>query len=216
MYSAREKILDVSRELFLSQGYHKTTTRQILARAGIKNGTLYHFFKNKEQIFLYLASDLFNEATQKVEDLVGKDKSPVLKYALGLLVEFYAVEKYERLAELFNEAYKSWAVLDFLTHKGVEKYKLLFDSFNPDFTDKDYYVRAMAIKSCISGFITDSYHKGSISYQDKTAIILELILSLFNAPKTDIKNIIETSCDIIKKNNIVISGFKIHTTDKKL
>ncbi len=209
MENVREKILDVSRELFLAQGYQKTTTRQILAKAGIKNGTLYHFFKNKEQIFMYLAAGLFDEASRVVDELAGKDNSPVLKYAIAMILEFYAVEKHERLAELFYEAYKSWTVLAFLTQKGTRKNKMLFESFNPGFTDQDYYVRTMAIKSCISGFIAERYQKGEISYQDKATTILELSLSLFNVPKTDIKTTIKKSNDIIKKKKIIISGFKI-------
>ena len=209
MDNVREKILDVSRGLFLAQGYKKTTTRQILAEAGIKNGTLYHFFKNKEQIFMNLAAGIFEDASRVVEDLAGKDKSFVLQYAIGLNLEFFAVEKHERLAELFYEAYKSWTVLEFLTQQGAQKNKLLFEAYNPDFTDQDYYVRTMAIKSCIYGFIADRYHKGRISYLEKTATILELSLSLFNAPKTDIKKALKKSNDIIKKKKIVIFGFEI-------
>jgi AcrR family transcriptional regulator len=209
MVNVREKILDVSRELFLAQGFQKTTTRQILAKAGIKNGTLYHFFQNKEQIFMHLAAGLFDEASRVVENLAGKNNSFVLKYAIGLNLEFFAVEKHERLAELFYEAYKSWTVLAFLTQKGAQRHKLLFESYNPDFTDEDYYVRTLAIKSCIYGFIADRYHKGRISYQDMTATILELSLSLFNVPKTDIKASLKKSNDIIRNKEIVISGFKI-------
>lgn len=35
-------------ELFYVQGYDKTTTRQIIQKAGILNGSLYHSFTNKE------------------------------------------------------------------------------------------------------------------------------------------------------------------------
>jgi AcrR family transcriptional regulator len=209
MDNVRKKILDVSRELFLAQGYQKTTTRQILAGAGIKNGSLYHFFKNKEYIFLHLASDLFDEALQVVEELTENDKNPVLKYALAFELELYAVEKHERLAELFYEAYKSWSVLEFLAHKGAQRNRLHFEHLNPDFTDRDYYVRSLAIASCIYSFIADRYHKGGISYPDKIATLLELALSLFNAPKTDIKKVIKKSEDIIKKKKIVIFGFEI-------
>ena len=48
----KNKIIEVSRRLFVNQGYQKTTIRQIIEEAGINTGTLYHFFRDKEDIFL--------------------------------------------------------------------------------------------------------------------------------------------------------------------
>jgi AcrR family transcriptional regulator len=209
MGDIKKKVLDVSRELFLLQGYQKTTTRQILAKAGIKNSSLYHFFKSKEHIFLHLASEVYEDMERGVDVLMGRGKNLVLKWALAFNLEFYAVEKHERLTELIYEAYRSSTILNLLAQKGAESFKRDFEWLNPDFTDQDYFVRSMAVKSCVFGFISDQYHKGNISYHDKIATILELTLSLFNAPKKDIKKALKKSSDIIKKNKIVISGFSI-------
>ena len=43
--------MDVSVELFLENGYDRTTTRQILQRADILNGSLYNIYHGKEEIF---------------------------------------------------------------------------------------------------------------------------------------------------------------------
>ena len=91
MENVKEKILNVSRELFLSQGFRKTTTRQILSKANIKNGSLYHFFKNKEDVFRHLALDTFDDGERVAEELARKDMGPVLKYALTLTMELYSV-----------------------------------------------------------------------------------------------------------------------------
>ena len=46
----REKILDISEELFFANGYENTPVSEILKNTGIAKGTLYHHFLNKEQI----------------------------------------------------------------------------------------------------------------------------------------------------------------------
>lgn len=46
----RAQILDIARELFVTRGYHHTSTDDILTRAGIAKGTLYHHFASKEEI----------------------------------------------------------------------------------------------------------------------------------------------------------------------
>ena len=47
----RQAILDAAYELFIEQGFHATSMRQIAARAGLALGGIYNHFESKEQIF---------------------------------------------------------------------------------------------------------------------------------------------------------------------
>ena len=47
---SRKKILDAAIELFFTKGYESTTTRDIIMKAGILNGSLYNRFKSKDEI----------------------------------------------------------------------------------------------------------------------------------------------------------------------
>ena len=47
----RQRILAAAKELFVQQGYKKTTIRQIVEKSGVLTGSIYYFFKNKEDIF---------------------------------------------------------------------------------------------------------------------------------------------------------------------
>ncbi|WP_426032523.1 TetR/AcrR family transcriptional regulator [Caulobacter sp. DWP3-1-3b2] len=47
----REAILDVARDVFLKEGYANASMSTIAARLGGSKGTLYNYFKNKEQLF---------------------------------------------------------------------------------------------------------------------------------------------------------------------
>ena len=47
----REAILDVAREVFFEEGYANASMSTIAARVGGSKGTLYNYFKNKEQLF---------------------------------------------------------------------------------------------------------------------------------------------------------------------
>ncbi|MGD0199092.1 MAG: helix-turn-helix domain-containing protein [Solirubrobacteraceae bacterium] len=50
----RERILDVSLELFNEQGYDKTSLREIAERLGVTKAALYYHFERKEDILLEL------------------------------------------------------------------------------------------------------------------------------------------------------------------
>ncbi|MCO4238153.1 TetR/AcrR family transcriptional regulator [Pseudarthrobacter sp. MDT3-28] len=48
--TAREEILDAAAELFTTQGYASTPTRSIAEAVGIRQSSLYHHFKTKDDI----------------------------------------------------------------------------------------------------------------------------------------------------------------------
>lgn len=52
----RRQIVDAAVELFIENGFHKTTTRQIARAAGISIGSMYEYVATKEDI-LYLVCD---------------------------------------------------------------------------------------------------------------------------------------------------------------
>ncbi|MEW6258856.1 MAG: TetR/AcrR family transcriptional regulator [Thermodesulfobacteriota bacterium] len=56
----RRQIIDAAVELFIENGFHKTTTRQIAAAAGFSIGSLYEYVKSKEDI-LYLVCDAIHQ-----------------------------------------------------------------------------------------------------------------------------------------------------------
>lgn len=51
--ATQEKILRVALELFSTRGFYETTTRQISRKAGVAEGTLFNYFRSKEDLALY-------------------------------------------------------------------------------------------------------------------------------------------------------------------
>lgn len=50
----RERILNAAMAEFALRGYEKASTNEIVKNAGISKGLLFHYFKSKKQLFLYL------------------------------------------------------------------------------------------------------------------------------------------------------------------
>ncbi len=52
----RQAVADAAFDLFIQEGFHRTTTRDIARRAGISNGAIFSYFKDKEELLFYLVS----------------------------------------------------------------------------------------------------------------------------------------------------------------
>src|SRR5262249_10746274 len=53
----RRAILDVAREVFMAQGYAAASMSEIAARLGGSKGTLYNYFRSKEDLFAAIIVD---------------------------------------------------------------------------------------------------------------------------------------------------------------
>ena len=62
----RQHILDTALNLFASQGYQKTTLREIATRAGVSLGLAYRYFARKEELVAALYEQLTVETALSV------------------------------------------------------------------------------------------------------------------------------------------------------
>jgi len=68
----RRQIVDAAVKLFVQNGFHKTTTRQIARAAGFSIGTLYEYVTSKEDV-LYLVCDAIHaEVEAGVAEVMGQ------------------------------------------------------------------------------------------------------------------------------------------------
>ena len=58
--ATRDKIVGSALELFWERGYEATGISDIVERAGVRSGSLYHFFENKEHVLVAVLADYRN------------------------------------------------------------------------------------------------------------------------------------------------------------
>lgn len=68
-------LLDAARRLFVEQGFAETGTPEIVSKAGVTRGALYHHFEDKTDLFRALATQeahavgvAIDEATREIDD----------------------------------------------------------------------------------------------------------------------------------------------------
>ncbi|OCA84523.1 TetR family transcriptional regulator [Bacillus sp. FJAT-27225] len=102
----REKLLEAAKEVFVKEGYQKTTISQIIKKAEVGYGTAYVYFEGKEDLLIVLMEDVmqkfyqiaetpfFPESTKAAEEIIQAQAYSFLKLA----------EKERAMLQVFHQA----------------------------------------------------------------------------------------------------------------
>ena len=71
----RARILDAAIKVFAEKGYHGSRVSDIAREAGIAYGLVYHYFKNKEEIFSTIFDERWSDFLEAVEAIASSPAS---------------------------------------------------------------------------------------------------------------------------------------------
>lgn len=60
---SRQRILDAALQEFSTRGYDSASLNTVCAENGISKGIIYHYFKDKDELYLYCVSECFGKLT---------------------------------------------------------------------------------------------------------------------------------------------------------
>jgi AcrR family transcriptional regulator len=67
--ATRRKLLRVGRDLFARRGYSDVPTEEIVRRAGVTRGALYHHFRDKRDLFAAVVEEVEREVMERVAEV---------------------------------------------------------------------------------------------------------------------------------------------------
>ena len=115
----RKRIVTAALSLFQIKGFDATTTKAIARKAGITEGTVFNYFRTKEDIALYFFEQEVDQAIASVRDNPRLRKAPLEEKLFALVhsqLEFLA--PYERfIGAAFIHALKPASPLGTFSHR---------------------------------------------------------------------------------------------------
>jgi AcrR family transcriptional regulator len=87
---ARDAVVEAARELFMERDYAEVSTAEILARAGVSRGALYHHFSSKRELYRAVWRDSESRLIERLGDAAIGADTPF--EALGLAFGAYLDE----------------------------------------------------------------------------------------------------------------------------
>ncbi len=186
----QENIIVASRELFTKYSFDKVSMDEIAKKAGVTKKTIYSYFKDKQEIFMYFISEELERMKKKI-DQIEKKKEPFLEKITESLKDILSVSKDNQL----------------LTH-------LIREKENENFHHQDFFkVYEDKIISYLEEKIKEEIEKGNIKEVDANLtafLIYKMIYSLtFEYDKqVNQKKISKEVTEILTKGLLVKGGEK--------
>ena len=154
----RTMILVAARELFLQRGYSNTTIDEIMSTAGLGKGTMYLYFKSKEDLFLSLILGEWSELQKKIDVVINNDSPPHQRLRMGFseYVRFFEGRPY--LLSLIMDAEAS------LRHHILE----------------DYFSRYYARLPVVIDIVSQAQREGAIRADIEPVEVINMFLAFAN------------------------------------
>jgi AcrR family transcriptional regulator len=157
----RGKILEAAREMFLEEGYDKTSIRNIAEKIEYSPGTIYQYFEDKDEIFFIIHQEGFDKLFEMMA-VVNEISNPVEKLkTLGQIYMQFAIENPElydlmfimrapmnRLLEKkkdWERGFTSFEFLESIVNECIEKKLIRFNESK---------IAAVAIWAYVHGLIS--------------------------------------------------------------
>src|SRR5882672_11350743 len=95
-----QQIIDAAIRVFARNGYYNSRVSDIAREAGIASGTIYLYFKTKDEILVTLFREKMAEWVASVRREVAAERDPVAKIRKIVALHFRVLEESPELAEV--------------------------------------------------------------------------------------------------------------------
>lgn len=180
--AVRAKIINSAKTLLAEEGYSKTTIRKIVEHSGILTGSIYYFFKNKEDIFHAILLELMRDCIRRI-NMRFRDESPLFIYAAVCQVELKMLAENQIVRDSYRRAYDSSIIFEGMIAQFHEMARNLFNGTKYEKADEEYYENTLMIKGAMHACLTEMNFRRPISLQKSRERLIRLVCEMFGTKK---------------------------------
>jgi TetR/AcrR family transcriptional regulator, fatty acid metabolism regulator protein len=96
------KIIAAATKIFSQKGFFKAKVSEIAKEAGIADGTVYIYFKHKDDILISLFEEKMQEVLDNMKAQIEQENDPLKKIERFALVHLQLIEEHKDIAEIIQ------------------------------------------------------------------------------------------------------------------
>ncbi len=187
----KRRIMNVSAESFLENGFTNSTIRSITKKMGISVGAFNSHFRTKEDVLCELVALMLQQQFSVSEKLLaGKTDDKILLYAAETVLQLHIVEMNENLRDVYSAAYSLPKTSALIQQTVAGKMEYIFKEYQPELGAQDFYVLEIATGGIMRGFMTVPCNMW-FSMEQKTEAFLKSALHQYDVPREKIQEAID-------------------------
>lgn len=98
----RSRILKAAVKIFAKNGFHNSKVNDIAKEANVADGTIYLYFKNKDDILISLFEEALSLLINNMREELKLAKSPLERVRRFIQIHLMTVERYQAVAEVMQ------------------------------------------------------------------------------------------------------------------
>ena len=158
----KDQILDAAQDVFAKKGLQKTRMDDIVDKSGLSKGTLYWYFKSKDDIIIGIFDRIFSKEINDLKILVSSEKSSserIFEYTDRVIVDILRLLRFAPIAfELLSLAFRTKYFQKYFkrylaTHMAIGESIIQQGIDSGEFRDIDASEAAIAIGAIFEGTI---------------------------------------------------------------
>ncbi len=186
----KNKMLYAAVELFLKNGYEKTTTAAIAKAAGMAPSSFFAAFENKEELLLTLVKQMFSRQFSHIEEMIGDKGNPLMVYGMETVLQMYITELSDELRDLYVMAYSLPTTSEYIYLSTSRQLQRIFGSYMPEAKEKDFYELEIASAGITRAFMAKPSHM-YFTIEDKIKRYLQCCFTLYRVDENAQKEVIQ-------------------------
>lgn len=191
----KNKIIDAALDEFAAKDFEAASLNSIIAKAGISKGSMYHYFANKEDLYLYIIDQIMKTKEEFLTQALTASEKPLAKMTFFESLEFQMLASVDFAAQHYREHQLSIRLQTMA--EGPLKERLIGD-LTRAFED---YVKTMVDEAMEAGEIRDEFDKGFVIR------ILKFTLMHFVDIYPESKNLVVQDSEALKEEARKLSAF---------
>lgn len=98
----KDDIIDAAVKVFAEKGFYNAKVRDVAAEAGVADGTIYLYFRNKDDLLISLFETKMVLIMKRFETALAKTTDPIEKLKTFIYLFFQLIREDANLAEVFQ------------------------------------------------------------------------------------------------------------------
>ncbi len=191
----QNKIIDAALDEFVDKDFETASLNNIITKAGISKGSMYHYFANKEDLYLFIINQIMKTKEEFLNHALAASEKPLAEMSFFESLEFQMLASVDFASQHYREHQLSIHLQTMA--EGPLKERLLGD-LTRAFED---HIKNMVDDALKLGEIRDEFDKGFVIR------ILKFTLMHFVDIYPESKNLVVKDSEALKEEARKLSAF---------